>query len=111
MPNFVTRPQKVDARFFSGLMTLDEAKDLAEWCGGRFSYDKNPGQEMKTYYWSILVPKAFKGGPETGELHHSVWVTPGKYIARDEHDYYSIYDWRTFELRFQPINEEDSNDA
>lgn len=53
-----TKRVDIEARQFSGLMTIAEARDLAAWCGGNFDYDANPGQEHKTYYWSLAFPGA-----------------------------------------------------
>ena len=53
---FRKKPVEIQAMQFTGLLTIDAAYALAEWCGGTFSYDPNPGQEHKTYYWSIAIP-------------------------------------------------------
>jgi hypothetical protein len=50
------KPAVIEARKFDGLGSLDDARDLAAWCGGLFAYDAHTGQEHKTYYWSIAIP-------------------------------------------------------
>ena len=53
MTMYEKRPDRIEARQFSGLATIGECEQLAEWCGGNFNYDRMKGQQKKTYYWSI----------------------------------------------------------
>jgi hypothetical protein len=50
------KPGEIEARVFSGTAELIDVYELAEWCGGTFKHDTHPGQEHKTYYWSIEIP-------------------------------------------------------
>ena len=56
MSMYRKKPAVVDARQFSGLSTIIDVYRLADWCGGTFDHDTHPGQEQKTYYWSISIP-------------------------------------------------------
>jgi len=55
-----TRPNDVEAVHFSGLLSHEEAREIAAWCGGEFHYDAHPGQEEKRYYWSIALPNLMR---------------------------------------------------
>lgn len=66
------KPVEVEARKFSGNMELIDIEGLALWCGGTFRHDSAPGQEYKTYYWSIEIPT----------LEGTMRATPGDYIIK-----------------------------
>ncbi|GGO59063.1 hypothetical protein GCM10010910_01110 [Microbacterium nanhaiense] len=72
MPKFRKRPAEVEAKQFSGVLDLIDVYALADWCGGDFKHDTHPGQEMKTYYWSIEIPT----------LEGVMRATPGDWIIR-----------------------------
>lgn len=66
------KPVEIEARKFIGNSELIDVYELAEWCGGEFKHDTHPGQERKTYYWSIEIPT----------LEGTMRATPGDYIIR-----------------------------
>jgi hypothetical protein len=37
-------------------MAWDNAQELARWCDGKATRDAMPGNERKTYYWSLEIP-------------------------------------------------------
>ena len=57
MAQYEVIPQKVEAHFFSGNSTREEAEALATLVGGVLEIDSvNP---EKTYYWVIRLPDGF----------------------------------------------------
>ena len=85
-------PETVEAMLFNGGGTLDDARAAAEWCGGTFSYDKVPGQEMKTYYWMMVLSTA---GATISGAH------PGDYIVKGADGQFRVYKSAAFTEMFQ----------
>lgn len=90
-----TKRVHIEARQFSGLMTIAEAQELGEWCGGQFTADFAPGQEMKTYYWYIQFPQ----GDGSGRAR------PGDWIVRFESGHHQVVDAKVFASTYEPIQE------
>lgn len=85
-------PETVSAMQFSGAGTLDDALAVAEWCGGTFSYDNWAGQEMKTYYWMMVVSTA--DGTISG-------ARPGDYIVKGADGQFRVYKASAFTEMFE----------
>lgn len=66
------KPVEIEARLFSGTTDRMEVYKLADWCGGEFVHDTHPGQEHKTYYWSIQIPT----------LEGTMRAVPGDFIIK-----------------------------
>lgn len=66
MAQYEVIPQKVEAHFFSGNFTREEAENLATLVGGILEFDRL--QPERTDYWVIRLPGLY-----------SAWV--GDYIA------------------------------
>ena len=67
-------PAEVEARRWDASKGLEDAQDLALWCGGVFCFDENTGQEMKSYYWIIVFRDSGSRNARPGDYiikHHS----------------------------------------
>ena len=85
----------IEARQFHGLMEIIDVYELAEWCGGEFKHDTHPGQERKTYYWSIEIPT----------LEGVMRATPGDFIIKGvQGEFYPIKD-SIFRETYEPVDE------
>ena len=88
MTKYRKKPVEIEAvRFVADIHNeadpIDRMKALARWCGGEFDYDHHPGQERKTYYWSIAIPT----------LEGRMIASYGDWIARGvQGEFYPIKD-------------------
>lgn len=57
MTKYEVIPQKVEAHFFGGLFTHQEAEELATLVGGEFVFDRI--QPDRSDYWMIQFDNAF----------------------------------------------------
>jgi len=84
-------PVEVDARQWDASQGLEAAQDLALWCGGVFTFDDNAGQEMKTYYWSIVPDR-----PDGFVTAH-----PSEYIINHPGGGFSTMSAKQFEATYE----------
>lgn len=85
----------IAAIVFSATRGIEYARELAEWAGGKFSYDSmSEEQAAKTYYWLITIPgvtQHYRARPGDAILKHE----SGKFstLRRDEFERrYGFYD-------------------
>lgn len=93
MTMYRNKPLVVEAHLFDGTATPAEALALADWCEGMFNLDSSPGNELKTYYWSISIPTT------TGSL----LAKPGDYILRDAQGEYSVCPGALFTATYEEV--------
>ena len=88
-------PADVEARQWDASQGLEASQDLALWCGGVFTFDDNAGQEMKTYYWSIILAR----------LDGFVTARPGEYIIKHPGGGFSTMSTKQFEATYEKASE------
>lgn len=93
---FRRKPNRVEARKFNALDGWDAALDLAAWCGDEAVRDENPGQEDKTYYWSIFISSCRSGQVGTPR------ATPGWWIVKEADGAFSAISPYVFEREYEP---------